>query len=62
MQEYTVNIGGVEHTVMAENDEDAKRHGYTVKAKTPANKQATPQNKEAAGDDTGTAAPARKRH
>lgn len=61
MQEYILTVGGVDHTVQAENDEQARQYGFATKAKTPENKARTPQNKEAAGDDTGSAAPARKR-
>lgn len=46
MKEYTVEIGGLEHTVLL-TDEDAKR--IDAKAVTPKNKQATPKNKADAG-------------
>lgn len=40
MQEYTVEIGGLEHTVLL-SDEDAKARGLTAKTK----ESAAPQNK-----------------
>lgn len=64
MQEYEIQINGIPHTVQLD-DETAKRAGLTpyvrVRARQPENKSVKPQNKEAAGDDTGSAAPARKR-
>lgn len=49
MKEYTVQINGVEHTFLL-NDEDAKRLGATeVKAAdAPANKARKPANKSRA--------------
>lgn len=43
MQEYTVEIGGIEHTIQL-TDEDAKARGLTAKSKAadaPKNKAAT---------------------
>lgn len=51
MKEYTVNIGGLEHTVQL-NDEDAERYGETAKpvstksAEKPSNKARSASNKE----------------
>lgn len=66
MQEYEIQINGIPHTVLLD-DETAAKAGLLKpyvreKARKPANKAVTPQNKEAAGDDTGSAAPARKRN
>ncbi len=45
MKEYTIELGGIEHTVQL-TDEDAKRLGVTaVKASTAGNKSRTADNK-----------------
>ncbi len=48
LKEYTVNIGGVEHTMQL-SEEDAKRYGDAAKAasksSTPSNKSRTAENK-----------------
>lgn len=56
MDEYTVVINGIAHTVQA-TAEDAKARGLEPKdAKAPANKAARkPRNKAAASDRTGDA-------
>ena len=44
---YTVNIGGVEHTLLL-TEEDAARYGdaaVQTKAVSPSNKSSTPKNK-----------------
>lgn len=51
MKEYTVTIGGVDHTLLL-TDEDAKRHGDAAKPVTkaapkPADKARTASNKGA---------------
>ncbi len=46
-KEYTVEVGGMEHTFLL-NDDDAKRYDakrVAAKAATPANKSRTPENK-----------------
>lgn len=47
MKEYTVVVGGLEHTVLL-SDEDAKRLGATEvkQAEAPANKSRTAANKK----------------
>lgn len=46
-EEYTVVMGGVEHTVKL-TPEEAERYGdAATKASTPQNKSAVPQNKSA---------------
>lgn len=48
LKEYTVDIGGVEHTMLLD-EADAKRRGATPvqqKSRTPQNKAATPENKK----------------
>lgn len=50
MDEYTVSIGGIEHTMLLD-PEDAKRLGATpVKAKAAEPKAAAPANKSRASD------------
>jgi hypothetical protein len=47
MKEYTVEIGGIEHTMQL-SDEDAKRYGDAatpVKSSTAANKSSSASNK-----------------
>lgn len=45
MREYTVTIGGIDHTMQLD-EQDAKRlNAVEVKKVTPANKQAKPVNK-----------------
>ena len=47
LKEYTVTIGGVEHTMQL-SDEDAKRYGdaaTAAKSSTASNKSATASNK-----------------
>lgn len=61
MQEFTVDINGVDHTIQAQDADDAARFGYHPKEKARAaqNKAVKPQNKEAAAsDDSGSARPA----
>jgi hypothetical protein len=45
-KEYTVTVGGVQHTMLL-TDEDAKRYGDNAKAASAANKQGTAKNKGA---------------
>lgn len=52
-KEYTLTIGGLPHTVLLSDEEAKRREGQIVdterksKAKAPANKAATPENKGA---------------
>lgn len=65
MQEYEIQINGLPHTVLLD-DETAAKAGLSpivrAKARKPENKQVQPQNKEANGDDSGSASSSRKRH
>lgn len=45
MKEYTLIVGGVEHTVQAPDDETAALYGFTEK--TAAKAAAAPRNKQA---------------
>lgn len=51
MKSYTVEIGGVQHTLQL-SDEDAKRYGdraVAVKQAEPSNKSRQPANKSGSG-------------
>lgn len=52
MKSYTVNIGGLPHTLKL-SDEDAKARGLKADEERPATKKATPANKSRTAKNKG---------